>query len=46
MQDQQLARISHAELLVYAGAGHTPRWEAPERFASDVAAFVDRALPR
>ena len=25
---------------VYEGAGHTPRWEQPERFAADVASFT------
>jgi non-heme chloroperoxidase len=36
-------RIPGAELLVYRGVGHTPRWEDPSRFASDVAAFVERS---
>ena len=36
-------RIHSAELLVYRGIGHTPRWEDPSRFASDVAAFVERS---
>ena len=36
-------RIHGAELLVYRGIGHTPRWEDPSRFASDVAAFVERS---
>ncbi|HUR77838.1 MAG TPA: alpha/beta hydrolase [Acidimicrobiales bacterium] len=40
MQELLLARISHASLLTYAGVGHTPRWEDPERFAGDVAAFI------
>lgn len=30
------------ELLVYSGIGHTPRWEDGSRFASDVAAFIER----
>jgi pimeloyl-ACP methyl ester carboxylesterase len=39
-------QIGGAELLVYQGVGHTPRWEDPTRFASDVAAFVEkRARP-
>lgn len=33
-------RIPDARLLVYSGAGHTPRWEQPWRFAEDMAAFV------
>ncbi len=43
MQDELAARIADAEMLVYRGAGHTPRWEDPTRFASDVATFVGRA---
>ncbi|MDQ1507563.1 MAG: hypothetical protein QOD57_5290 [Actinomycetota bacterium] len=42
MQDQLAQRIPEGELLVYAGIGHTPRWEGPSPFASDVAAFVER----
>lgn len=40
MQDELTRRLSRAELVVYAGAGHTPRWEQPERFAGDVAKFA------
>ncbi|HMK11529.1 MAG TPA: alpha/beta hydrolase [Acidimicrobiales bacterium] len=40
MQDTLAARIQHAELHVYEGVGHTPRWEAPDRFSADVAAFA------
>jgi non-heme chloroperoxidase len=40
MQDALLHALPRAELIVYRGAGHTPRWEAPERFADDVARFV------
>lgn len=39
-QDTLAACIRTAELLVYPGVGHTPRWEDPARFAADVAAFV------
>lgn len=41
MQTTLAARIRGAELLVYPGVGHTPRWENPSRFAADVAAFVE-----
>jgi non-heme chloroperoxidase len=41
MQSTLLSRLADATLLVYAGVGHTPRWERPERFAADVAAFVE-----
>jgi pimeloyl-ACP methyl ester carboxylesterase len=42
MQDALVARVPNAALTVYAGAGHTPRWEDPQRFADDLAAFVRR----
>ena len=45
MQEQLAMRISRADLVVYTGVGHTPRWEDPSRFAADVAAFVERRLP-
>jgi len=45
MQTVLVERIPAAELLVYQGVGHTPRWEDPARFAGDVAAFVERVLP-
>jgi non-heme chloroperoxidase len=41
-QNELLHRIRGARLLVYAGVGHTPRWEDPARFATDVAAFVQQ----
>jgi non-heme chloroperoxidase len=46
MQEQLAVRIPRADLVVYHGVGHTPRWEDPSRFAADVAAFVERSLPR
>jgi pimeloyl-ACP methyl ester carboxylesterase len=42
MQTTLATRIRGAELAVYRGVGHTPRWEDPRRFAGDVAAFVQR----
>jgi non-heme chloroperoxidase len=42
MQTLLAERIGGAELLVYHGVGHTPRWEDPSRFAADAAAFVER----
>ncbi len=41
-QDALLARIPNAELKVYAGGGHAPHWERPERFAADLADFAAR----
>lgn len=40
-QEELLARIPAARSITYPGAGHTPRWEHPARFAADVAAFVE-----
>jgi pimeloyl-ACP methyl ester carboxylesterase len=42
MQEQLAVALPCEALLVYAGAGHAPRWEDPLRFASDVTAFVAR----
>lgn len=44
MQEALAARIPAAELIVYRGRGHTPRWEDPARFADDLAAFAARLL--
>lgn len=44
MQDALSARLPSAELVVYQGLGHTPRWEDPARFARDLAAFAARQL--
>lgn len=45
MQDDLQRLLSHVELRIYKGAGHTPRWEQPERFARDVTAFAAQAFP-
>jgi len=42
MQDELAAAIPDADLLVYPGAGHTPRWDEPIRFSDDLAAFARR----
>jgi pimeloyl-ACP methyl ester carboxylesterase len=44
MQEALVALIPEAELVVYRGLGHTPRWEDPVRFADDLAAFAARLL--
>jgi pimeloyl-ACP methyl ester carboxylesterase len=41
-QDLLARNIRNSELLVYPGVGHTPRWEDPVRFSSDLAGFVHR----
>ena len=40
MQTMLAERIPGAELVVYPGVGHTPRWEDPTRFAADVASLL------
>lgn len=40
MAEYTASCIPGARLLRYAGAGHMPFWEAPERFNADVASFV------
>lgn len=39
-QTELLSRIDGAILRTYPGVSHTPRWEAPDQFAADVAGFV------
>ena len=43
-QDALLGAIPGASLAVYAGTGHSPHWEEPQRFARDVAAFLAAPL--
>lgn len=43
-QDALVDAIEGAELRVYSGLGHSPHWEEPQRFASDLTAFI-RSLP-
>ena len=42
-QEALTAAIAGSLLVVYPGAGHSPHWEEPERFASDLVAFVEAA---
>lgn len=44
MQETLAKRTPSADLVVYRGVGHTPRWEDPTSFAGDIAAFVERSL--
>lgn len=45
-QDRLLTAIPHAQLLVYEGVGHGLHREQPERFASNLAAFVEAVSAR
>lgn len=40
-QEAQTAAITGSQLLTYESTGHAVHWEAPQRFASDLAAFVE-----
>jgi pimeloyl-ACP methyl ester carboxylesterase len=40
-QDLLTTAIPNSRLLIYAGAGHDPHWEEPERFATDLTAFTN-----
>jgi non-heme chloroperoxidase len=42
MQNRLERLLPRADLLVYPGVGHTPRWEDPVRFSGDLVAFVKR----
>lgn len=44
-QEGLLAALPHATFTVYRGAGHSPHWEDPERFARELAAFVAAGDP-
>lgn len=39
-QDALLELLPGAALKVYAGTGHAPHWEQPDRIAADIAAFI------
>lgn len=39
-QDALVQLLPRASLSVYAGVGHAPRWEEPERYAREAASFV------
>jgi non-heme chloroperoxidase len=39
-QDGLVRSIPDADLVVYPGVGHTPRWEDPARFSSDLVTFA------
>ena len=43
-QDALLAAIPDSRLVVYEGVGHSPHWEVPVRFASDLVRFVETTV--
>lgn len=45
MQDQLARAIPNASFRVYSGLGHTPRWDDPARFSTDLVAFVQSGRP-
>lgn len=44
-QDGLVGSIPGADLVVHAGVGHTPRWEDPARFSSDLVTFARAVWP-
>ncbi len=44
-QDGLVGSIPDADLVIYAGVGHTPRWEDPGRFSSDLVTFARAVWP-
>ena len=42
MQDRLAVVIPSARLVVYDGAGHTPRWDDPVHFSTDLVTFARR----
>jgi len=45
MQDQLASSIPDADVLVYPGVGHTPRWDDPVRFTNDLMMFTRGIRP-
>jgi non-heme chloroperoxidase len=39
-QERLSKALRNSRLVVYPGAGHSPHWEEPDRFASDVEDFI------
>jgi non-heme chloroperoxidase len=44
-QDRLLGALPNSLLEVYEGIGHAVHWEAPQRFAAELVAFVARLAP-
>ena len=41
-QEALAAGIANARLIEYAGTGHSPHWEDPQRFVADLVTFIQR----
>jgi pimeloyl-ACP methyl ester carboxylesterase len=39
-QDDLIGAIHGSRLVIYAGAGHSPHWEEPQRYAGQIASFI------
>jgi pimeloyl-ACP methyl ester carboxylesterase len=39
-QDVLISAIAGSRLVTYAGTGHSPHWEEPERYVADLMAFI------
>ena len=46
MQHRLARSIPDASLRIYSGAGHTPRWEDPARFSTELLVFAQRVWPQ
>jgi non-heme chloroperoxidase len=44
-QDALMAAIADSRFVIYEGVGHPLHWEVPERFASDLASFIETSRP-
>lgn len=44
VQDDLVQAIPDADLHVYPGVGHSPHWERPAEFATDLASFVHQVI--
>jgi len=43
-QEALINAIPGARLVVYEGIGHSPHWQIPERFASDLVKFIKSVI--
>lgn len=43
-QEDLLARIRNAKLIIYQNTGHAVHWEEPERFTNDIVNFINKII--